>query len=100
MSPLNMVASTEPRAEAIAAMKRGYGGRIEQAFANAKTKGEAAFVTFVTAGYPSAKGELGSFSFHCYISDESVTSPLAMIYSTDIPDYTRLATDLFEGGLT
>lgn len=34
-------------------MPRGHGGRIEQAFANAKEKGEAAFVSFITAGYPS-----------------------------------------------
>jgi len=34
-------------------MGRGMGGRIEQAFATAKDKGEAAFVSFVTAGYPS-----------------------------------------------
>jgi len=31
------------------------GGRIENAFAAAKERHEAAFVTFVTAGYPSAK---------------------------------------------
>jgi tryptophan synthase alpha subunit len=30
-------------------------GRIENAFAAAKERGEAAFVTFVTAGYPDAK---------------------------------------------
>eukprot|EP00559_Dactyliosolen_fragilissimus_P007134 CAMPEP_0184860160 /NCGR_PEP_ID=MMETSP0580-20130426/5109_1 /TAXON_ID=1118495 /ORGANISM="Dactyliosolen fragilissimus" /LENGTH=696 /DNA_ID=CAMNT_0027357175 /DNA_START=229 /DNA_END=2319 /DNA_ORIENTATION=+ len=36
-------------------MRRGNGGRIETAFAAAKDKGEAAFVTFVTAGYPTAK---------------------------------------------
>jgi hypothetical protein len=34
------------------------GGRIEEAFATAKERGEAAFVSFVTAGYPSAKGRL------------------------------------------
>lgn len=39
-------------------MKRGRGGRIEDAFATAKDKGEAAFITFVTAGYPSKEGEL------------------------------------------
>jgi len=36
-----------------AIMSRGYGGRIEAAFAAAKDKGEAAFVSFITAGYPS-----------------------------------------------
>jgi hypothetical protein len=40
----------------VANMERGMGGRIEEAFAKAKESGEAAFVTFVTAGYPSAKG--------------------------------------------
>ena len=30
---------------------------LEEAFAAAKEKGEAAFVTFVTAGYPKAEGE-------------------------------------------
>lgn len=39
-------------------MERGVGGRIEDAFASAKEKGEAAFVTFVTAGYPRAAGKL------------------------------------------
>jgi len=34
-------------------MQRGIGGRIEDAFEAAKERGEAAFVTFVTAGYPS-----------------------------------------------
>ena len=37
--------------------RTGYGGRIEEAFASAKAKGEAAFVTFVTAGYPRAEGK-------------------------------------------
>ncbi|KAL3776864.1 hypothetical protein ACHAWO_000592 [Cyclotella atomus] len=34
-------------------MARGYNGRIEAAFAAAKDRGEAAFVTFVTAGFPT-----------------------------------------------
>ena len=38
-------------------MERGMGGRIEEAFATAKDKGEAVFVSFVTAGYPKAEGE-------------------------------------------
>lgn len=38
-------------------LKRGPGGRLEDAFASAKERGEAAFVTFVTAGYPSAEGK-------------------------------------------
>jgi hypothetical protein len=41
---------------AVADMERGVGGRIEAAFETAKEKGEAAFVTFITAGYPSAQG--------------------------------------------
>lgn len=36
-------------------LKRGNGGRIEDAFAAAKAKNEAAFVSFVTAGYPTAQ---------------------------------------------
>jgi hypothetical protein len=54
---LNMVAST-PSTANVADMQRGIGGRIEDAFAAAKEKGEAAFVTFVTAGYPSKEGKL------------------------------------------
>jgi hypothetical protein len=41
----------------VANMQRGIGGRLEDAFENAKMRGEAAFVTFVTAGYPSSQGE-------------------------------------------
>jgi hypothetical protein len=51
----NMVASSTT--EAIADMQRGIGGRIEDAFASAKERGEAAFITFVTAGYPTKEGE-------------------------------------------
>mmetsp|Transcript_37586 Transcript_37586/g.76504 ORF Transcript_37586/g.76504 Transcript_37586/m.76504 type:complete len:701 (-) Transcript_37586:133-2235(-) len=39
----------------VAAMKSGMGGRIEEAFAAAKSANRAAFVTFVTAGYPTAQ---------------------------------------------
>lgn len=39
----------------VADMQRGSGGRIEDAFEAAKERGEAAFVTFVTAGYPNAQ---------------------------------------------
>ena len=38
-------------------MQRGHDGRIEEAFAQAKERGEAAFVTFVTAGFPVKEGE-------------------------------------------
>jgi hypothetical protein len=55
-SALNMVAASSVEAEAVAKMERGVGGRIEEAFAQSKERGEAAFVTFVTAGYPSAAG--------------------------------------------
>ena len=41
----------------ISKMERGVGGRIESAFETAKMKGEAAFVTFITAGYPTAEGK-------------------------------------------
>jgi len=37
-------------------MRRGMGGRIEESFATAKENGRAAFVSFVTAGYPTAQG--------------------------------------------
>lgn len=40
----------------IAAMERGVGGRIEAAFEASKEKGEAAFISFITAGYPTAQG--------------------------------------------
>ena len=48
------VASVET--PAVADMEKGVGGRIEDAFQAAKEKGEAAFVTFITAGYPTAQG--------------------------------------------
>lgn len=53
-SALNVASVDTPK---VADMERGVGGRIEKAFAAAKEKGEAAFVTFVTAGYPTADGE-------------------------------------------
>ena len=53
-----MVSSATPPTKLnVADMPRGMGGRIEDAFATAKEKGEAAFVTFVTAGYPTKKGK-------------------------------------------
>jgi len=33
-------------------MARGHDGRVEEAFAKCKERGEAAFITFVTAGFP------------------------------------------------
>lgn len=48
----------------VSEMERGVGGRIEDAFAAAKEKGEAAFVTFVTAGYPRAQGEFSEITIH------------------------------------
>ena len=50
------VASAE--SAAVADMDRGIGGRLEEAFETAKAKGEAAFVAFITAGYPSKEGTL------------------------------------------
>lgn len=47
-------------------MERGMGNRIEDAFASAKASGEAAFITFVTAGYPTAQG---SFCIEMLIGD-------------------------------
>ena len=41
----------------VESMQRGHGGRIEDAFAKCKEKGEAAFVTFVTAGFPTKEGK-------------------------------------------
>lgn len=38
-----------------AEMSRGYDGRLEATFAAAKDKGESAFITFITAGYPRAE---------------------------------------------
>lgn len=49
------VSSTEPAS--VTDMKGGIGGRLEDAFASSKERGEAAFVTFVTAGYPRAEGK-------------------------------------------
>ncbi len=42
---------------AVQSMQRGHNGRIEEAFAQAKERGEAAFVTFCTAGFPVKEGE-------------------------------------------
>jgi tryptophan synthase alpha subunit len=53
-------------------MERGVGGRIVDAFATAKANGEAAFITFVTAGYPSAKGNISiSLLLMLLLFDES-----------------------------
>lgn len=43
----------------VPSMQRGHGGRIEEAFAACKERNEAAFVTFVTAGFPVKEGEEG-----------------------------------------
>lgn len=58
----SFVASVE--SSSIERMPRGMGGRIEEAFATAKEKGEAAFVTFVTAGYPTKDGKLRLFGIY------------------------------------
>eukprot|EP00934_Nitzschia_sp_Nitz4_P000792 Nitzschia sp. Nitz4//scaffold2_size372955//329817//332146//NITZ4_000470-RA/size372955-snap-gene-0.52-mRNA-1//1//CDS//3329546919//792//frame0 len=58
-TPANAVAQANPTsrlfATSVADMGRGIGGRIETAFASAKEKGEAAFISFITAGYPNAE---------------------------------------------
>lgn len=59
---LRMVASTVPPKQSVADMQRGIGGRLEDAFEAAKERGEAAFVTFVTAGYPRAQGRMTKMS--------------------------------------
>ena len=46
---------------AVSSMQRGHDGRIEEAFAQAKERGEAAFVTFVTAGFPVKEGEISLY---------------------------------------
>ena len=61
---LGMVATTAPIAPAD--MERGIGGRIEDAFQAAKEKSEAAFVTFITAGYPAKEGEKKLHSYMSY----------------------------------
>ena len=58
---LNVASADTPPAVSVANMERGVGGRIEAAFEAAKMKGEAAFVSFITAGYPTAKGTLHFF---------------------------------------
>jgi len=50
--PLHVAAETS-EAISVADMERGMGGRIESAFESAKERGEAAFVAFITAGYPA-----------------------------------------------
>lgn len=40
----------------VSEMRRGHNGRLEASFAAAKEKGEAAFITFITAGYPRKEG--------------------------------------------
>jgi tryptophan synthase alpha subunit len=47
-------------------MEQGVGGRIEAAFEASKEKGEAAFISFITAGYPTAQGAY--FEFFSYLA--------------------------------
>jgi hypothetical protein len=59
MSPSSS-SSSEQQQQMIAnveSMSRGHNGRIEHAFAKCKERNEAAFVTFVTAGFPSKEGK-------------------------------------------
>ena len=63
---------------AVADMERGVGGRVEAAFEAAKNKGEAAFVTFITAGYPAAQG---AYDYKCrFYSDEVLFSLCLTMY--------------------
>jgi hypothetical protein len=55
----------------VAEMERGLGGRIEGAFEAAKVKGEAAFVTFITAGYPTAQGT-------CFVARHGMARRISM----------------------
>ena len=66
----NSTNSINRKMSAVQSMERGHNGRIEEAFAQAKERGEAAFVTFVTAGFPEKDGE----SIHC---DDSYVSQFA-----------------------
>jgi hypothetical protein len=52
-------------AVSVAEMEQGVGGRIEAAFGASKAKGEAAFVSFITAGYPTAQGEYSYSYLYC-----------------------------------
>jgi hypothetical protein len=52
-------------AVSVAEMEQGVGGRIEAAFGASKEKGEAVFISFITAGYPTAQGE---YSYSCSCS--------------------------------
>jgi len=54
-SSTRLQVASEEIVKSIEGMERGIGGRLEEAFGSAKQKGEAAFVTFVTAGYPRAE---------------------------------------------
>jgi hypothetical protein len=63
-------------------MERGVGGRIEAAFEASKERGEAAFVTFITAGYPTADGT--------YLQDENVGYRLLQKEALHIIDYSRI----------
>ena len=56
-SPISPLRVSTSDTVAVADMQRGIGGRLEDAFESAKERGEAAFVTFVTAGYPRSQGE-------------------------------------------
>jgi hypothetical protein len=69
-SALNMVASPVEKTVDVSNMERGVGGRIEEAFAQSKERGEAAFVTFVTAGYPTAQGT-------CYLKQKEMEQLIA-----------------------
>jgi hypothetical protein len=61
------VASETSEAISVADMERGMGGRIESAFESAKERGEAAFVAFITAGYPAKEGMFMYIQFYSHL---------------------------------
>mgnify|MGYP005680826663 CR=1 FL=1 len=64
--PLHVAAETS-EAISVADMERGMGGRIESAFESAKERGEAAFVAFITAGYPAKEGMFKCIYFYSHL---------------------------------
>jgi hypothetical protein len=69
---------------------RGMGGRIEDAFAASKAKGEAAFITFVTAGYPTAQGKRARTNLGLSLSLFLVRSLFAVVCKTAVNSHTCL----------
>lgn len=55
-TPTSHHVATTDITDSPADMNKVIGGRIEEALQSAKDRGEAAFVSFMTAGYPTAQG--------------------------------------------